>query len=128
METGSDTTYPRFAEWLANAMRNADLDIDRQRGGGRAELADRLDVSKSTIARWLGGRLPAPEYLDPLARALKVEPVDMLVDSGIVSRRAKGAKPARSPQDAMVELGITDPADQAAVLAVIDRLKARRSE
>lgn len=74
-----------FSAWLAKAMRAAGLEIDRQRGGGRKDLAEAIGVSNSTVARWLDGHtLPGVEYLDRIARALNVRPIDMLVESGIL--------------------------------------------
>jgi replicative DNA helicase len=74
-----------FAQWLASAMRAAGLDIDRQRGGGRTTLATAVGVSPSTVYRWLDANvLPGVEYLDPIARALNVSPIDMLTASGLI--------------------------------------------
>lgn len=78
-----------FAPWLADAMRAKGMEIDRQRGGGRTELAEALGVSPSTIARWLdGAALPGLQQLDALIRALDVDPLDMLVASGILTPRS----------------------------------------
>jgi len=85
--TAEPTAGERFGSWLANAMRRADMDIDRQMGGGRSVLADAVGVSRSTVTRWMSGRvLPSAEQFEPLAKALGVYVDDMLVDSGIVDR------------------------------------------
>jgi transcriptional regulator with XRE-family HTH domain len=88
-------------------MRRAGLDIDGQLGGGRATLADKVGVSRSTVTRWLGGQtLPAPDQFAPLAEALGVYVLDILVDGGIVppERAApSGSRPPR-PYDSGTEL------------------------
>lgn len=105
---GATTTAERFAAWLAPAMRRAGLDIDGQLGGGRAALAEKVGVSRSTVTRWLGGQtLPAPDQFAPLAEALGVYVLDILVDGGIVpAERAaapSGSRPPR-PYDSGTEL------------------------
>jgi transcriptional regulator with XRE-family HTH domain len=106
--------HPRFAQWLATAMRTAGLDIDKQRGGGRAELAERLNVSRSTITRWLeGGSLPGPEYIEPLAEALNVYVDDMLISGGIVSpgRMTPAGAEQAARNGGIYDSGVELPAD-----------------
>jgi len=80
------TLNEKFAAWLADAMRAAGMEIDKQRGGGRMALATAVGVSPSTVARWLDAKsLPSPEYYEPLAEALGVSAVMMLVETGILS-------------------------------------------
>lgn len=94
---GATPKSERFAAWLAAAMRHANLEIDGQLGGGRAELASKVGVSRSTVTRWLSGQtLPAPEQFDALSAALNVYVINMLVDSGIVSRE-RAAPPSEAP-------------------------------
>ncbi|MEU6235910.1 helix-turn-helix transcriptional regulator [Kitasatospora sp. NPDC047058] len=115
------TLAEKYAAWLADAMRAAGLDIDKQRGGGRQALATAVGVSASTVGRWLGGAaLPSPEYFEPIADAVGVPPVQMLVESGIIS--AASLTLGRStdvrfqpitPAQAADEVGITDPTRRA---------------
>lgn len=124
-------TLERFRQWLATAMRNAGYDIDKQRGGGRAELADRLGVSRSTITRWLeGGSLPGLEFIEPLAAALNVPVTDVLIGAGILSIKQLHPldRPEPSPEEAFSALGITDPGDMAVVRAMIERMREIRVE
>jgi transcriptional regulator with XRE-family HTH domain len=80
------TLAQQFADWLADAMRRAQLDIDRQQGGGRVALANKLGVSRSTVSRWLDGKaLPSPEYFQPIADAVGVPVAELLIGAGIVS-------------------------------------------
>jgi transcriptional regulator with XRE-family HTH domain len=132
------TTTPaqRFAAWLRGAMRRAGLDIDSRMGGGRAELADSLGVSRSTVSRWLAGdSLPDPTQFESIAAAVGVPVLELLVGSGIISARAaEQADPVSvqtrplSPEEALADLGITDPQDQALFLAMVERLNAHRAE
>jgi transcriptional regulator with XRE-family HTH domain len=91
-----------FALWLADSMRVADLDIDRQRGGGRTTLAKAVGVAPSTVARWLDGlALPSPEHLQGIADAVGVNPIEMLITSGIlrIDRRDVALTPNRSSDE-----------------------------
>lgn len=130
------TPAQRFAAWLRGAMRRADLDVDSRMGGGRSQLAERLGVSRSTVSRWLAGEtMPDPTQFESIAAVLGVPVVELLVGSGIISARAveqldPAAFQARplSAEEALMQLGITDPQDQALFLAMVDRLKAHRGE
>lgn len=80
------TAAERFGRWLSNAMRQADLDIDSQRGGGRSILADACGVSRSTASRWIeGASMPGPEHFKMIAKTVGVRTVDLLVGTGIMS-------------------------------------------
>ncbi|MGW6912491.1 helix-turn-helix domain-containing protein [Kitasatospora sp. NPDC054939] len=115
------TLAEKYAAWLADAMRAAGLDIDRQRGGGRQALAAAVGVSPSSVGRWLGGAaLPSPEYFEPIADAVGVPVTQMLVDSGIISAASLtlGQVPGVrfqpiTPAQAADELGLTDPTERA---------------
>lgn len=128
------TLNERFAAWLADAMRTAGLEIDRQRGGGRMTLATAVGVSPSTVARWLDAKsTPSPEYYEPLAEALKVPVGDMLVETGILSadslsqlqRSGVRSQPITVAQ-AADDLGIHDPDARAEFARQVERLKGRR--
>lgn len=125
----ADAPHAHFAAWLKATMRRADYDIDSQLGGGRAALADRLNVSRSTITRWLSGAmLPPSDQFTPLAEALKVPVTELLVEARIIPADAlrKSAKPRRlTDEEIVAELGVTDPDDQAALLAMVERLRDR---
>lgn len=134
------TVNERFATWLADAMRAAGLDIDRQRGGGRKALADTLGVSPSTVARWLNGTSePEPAMYEPLAAALDVNAATMLVETGILSanslsqlqRSGVRSQPTTAAQMAD-QLGIHDPHERADFIRYVEgrarRLRAAESD
>ncbi|MFJ9771202.1 helix-turn-helix transcriptional regulator [Kitasatospora sp. NPDC101157] len=101
------TSAPRFAAWLKQAMRTAGLDVDSQRGGGRASLADACDVSRSTVGRWLdGASIPSPEHFKAIARTVGVSVADLLIGTGIMDQSDIGAPTTTSPAaDLTAELG-----------------------
>ncbi|MGA5820852.1 helix-turn-helix domain-containing protein [Kitasatospora sp. NPDC094028] len=100
------TAAQDFSAWLTQAMRAAGLDIDSQRGGGRATLADACDVSRSTAGRWLdGSSIPSPEHFKSIAHTVGVSVIDLLVGTGIMDQADVGT-PTRSPEaDLAAELG-----------------------
>jgi transcriptional regulator with XRE-family HTH domain len=111
-------------------MRQAGYNIDALRGGGRIQLAERVGVSPSTVNRWLGAKaMPEPDKFEPLATAVGVPVVEMLVKTGIISAKAVTGdtqsdvrlRPT-SPTEAADDLGITDPGDRALFLAMVERL------
>lgn len=109
------TLAERFGDWLAAAMRQADMDIDRQKGGGRVALANKLDVSRSTVSRWLDGQaLPSPEYFQPIADAVGVPVLDMLVATGIIA--PGGPKPAPTDRRIITQKDMEEIADELGVL------------
>lgn len=78
------TPTEQFAAWLHRAMQQAGYDVTSQRGGGRMALAERLDVSKSTVSRWLDARsLPSAAQLAPLAEALDLPLLTLMQESGL---------------------------------------------
>jgi transcriptional regulator with XRE-family HTH domain len=123
------TLNERFAAWLADAMRAAGMDIDRQRGGGRMTLATKLGASPSSVARWLDGKAtPSPEFYEPLAEALGVPVGNMLIETGILSSesllhpRQTGVRsqPITAAQ-AADQLGIHDPDERAGFIRDVER-------
>jgi transcriptional regulator with XRE-family HTH domain len=123
------TLNETFSAWLADAMRAAGMDIDRQRGGGRTALATKLGVSPSSVARWLDGKAtPSPEFYEPLAAAVGVPVTDMLVETGILSaesllhlhRSGVRSQPITAAQ-AADQLGIHDPNERASFIQDVER-------
>jgi transcriptional regulator with XRE-family HTH domain len=105
------------------------MDVDSQLGGGRAALADAAGVSRSTVGRWLDGTtLPRVEQLRVIAAAVGAPLSEMLAAIG-VAEDIVGDAPVRplTREEVVAELGVTDPADQAVILAMVDRLKAHRA-
>lgn len=117
------TLSEQYAAWLAGAMRAAGLDIDRQRGGGRKALADAVGASPSSVTRWLDGKaVPSPEYFEPIANAVGVPVITMLVESGIISaesltqlQRSDVRSQPTTPEQAADDLDIHNPDERAAL-------------
>jgi transcriptional regulator with XRE-family HTH domain len=124
------TPAERFAAWLGPAMRRADLDIDKPQGGGRVALATALNVSRSTVGRWLDGKaVPSPEYFEPIAEALGIPVVDLLIGAGIVSPESldlmkNPPSPVPTAEEAAIALGI-NPDDQELFLSFVEQLQRR---
>jgi transcriptional regulator with XRE-family HTH domain len=129
---GSDvdmTPSEQFAAWLEPAMRAADYDLDRL-SGGRVAFAEAVGVSPGTVTRWLQGKsMPDPTKFEAIAAALKADPIDMLVEIGVLSAKTVTSQPSTAvdfrpttPSRAADELGITDPRDRALFLALVEQL------
>lgn len=69
---------PQFGSWLLSEIRAA--------GMNQGEFADRVGVSRTTVSRWVHGRVPDGVFIDPIADVLTL-PYD------VVSERA-GYRPA----------------------------------
>jgi transcriptional regulator with XRE-family HTH domain len=111
----------RFAEYIRPAVVAAGYDIDSPRGGGKKALSADTGMSPSSVGRMLAGQtLPEPVHLERLAEVLRVPLMDLLVQSGVVSERARGAgasppvplapaEPELTPEAAARALGIRSP-------------------
>jgi transcriptional regulator with XRE-family HTH domain len=111
----------RFAEYIRPAVVAAGYDIDSPRGGGKKALAEDTGMSPSSVGRMLSGQtLPEPVHLERLADVLGVPLMDLLVQSGVVSERARdtgssppvslaSAEPELTPEAAARALGIRSP-------------------
>jgi transcriptional regulator with XRE-family HTH domain len=116
-------------------MRRADLDIDKQQGGGRAALAAACGVSRSTVGRWLDGQSsPNPEHFEVIAAALGIPVIQLLVGAGIISTYPSSPpnlveEQPITPEEAATRLGIL-PDDRELFLTFVDQLqkRARRAE
>lgn len=60
-EPAEQSRAARFAARIREAAQAAGYDVDSPRGGGKAELARRAGMTKSSIGRILAGRtMPDP--------------------------------------------------------------------
>jgi transcriptional regulator with XRE-family HTH domain len=121
------TPAERFAAWLGPAMRRAGLDIDKPQGGGRAVLATACNVSRSTVTRWLEGRsMPGPDQFQPIAEALNVPVIEMLIGSGVIAPESVGEPRTTypTPEEAAEELGIS-PDDRELFVGFVRQLQKR---
>ncbi|MFJ5804808.1 helix-turn-helix domain-containing protein [Streptomyces sp. NPDC093093] len=80
-----ETVRQRFGRLIASAARaTGRYDIDSH--GGKAALARAAGLSESTMGRVLRGEsIPDPRFFEPLAKAVDVDVMDLLVEAGIVS-------------------------------------------
>lgn len=112
----------QFAEYIRQAVIAAGYDIDSPRGGGKKALARATGMSQTSVGRMLAGQtLPDPNNLERLAEVLNISLPELLVRSGVISRKsssrlapsAPSAPPASStpltPARAAQQLGITNP-------------------
>jgi transcriptional regulator with XRE-family HTH domain len=128
------TRIQRFCTYFNEAARAADIDLQSPRGGGRSMIAERLGVSRSTVARWADGEsMPSDEYWEPLAEVLGVRLRTFIVRSGIFSIESlteENGSDVRlrpiTPTEALDELDIDDPDDRSAISAVIEAARRRQ--
>lgn len=139
-----------FKDWLSDRAADRGYDV-KPGGGGRSALARAADVSPAQIGRALDGHaIPSTDTLRALAAPLGVTYVEMLMRAGVIglddmievfkSFRVQPGQgvdysqyPATwptdtedaTPEEIVAELGVTDPDDQAAVLAMVERLRNR---
>ncbi|MEQ4610286.1 helix-turn-helix transcriptional regulator [Streptomyces cavourensis] len=109
----------QFAQYIRAAATSAGYDIDSPRGGGKKALAKATGMSQTSVGRMLAGQtLPDPNVLERLAEAVRVPLPELLVRSGVISRKSSAViaadvrPPDRSPMPASAAaqaLGIRDP-------------------
>lgn len=82
-----ESTYrqqsPAFGAWLLSEIKAA--------GMTQGEFAEKVGVSRTTVSRWVKGRIPDGVFIDPIADVL-------LLDYDEVSERA-GYRPRLSSDD-----------------------------
>lgn len=135
-----------FSKWLMRTATDRGYDVEPG-GGGRSALARAAKVSPAQIGRALDGHAtPSTDTLRALARPLGVTYAEMLFRAGLLTAvdvaevMGEVGEPSEadirtikfpremSPEEMISTLGVTDPADQAVVLAVIERLRSREAE
>lgn len=133
---GSDvdmTPSEEFAAWLEPAMRRAGFDLDRL-SGGRLAFAEAVGVNPGTVTRWLQGKsMPDPDKFEAIAKALDVDPIDMLYGIGVLSAKtaatshetAVRSRPI-TPSEAADELGIDDPRDREMFIHMVQGFGRRK--
>lgn len=114
MPDQSELVAEQFAAYVSDGARRAGYDIDSSRGGGRSALARDTGMSPSSVGRMLAGKaVPDPVYFAPLANALRVPWLDLMVLSGLVPQgffdERQHERAPMSPREAAADLGIKDP-------------------
>ncbi|MFJ8006172.1 helix-turn-helix domain-containing protein [Streptomyces fagopyri] len=105
-----------FGAYLTRKATAAGFDVEPRRGG-RAELARLLDTKPTTISRTLDGEtLPLPQQITKWAKALGVDPREMLVESGVLPSEQAPEPTIRevasskiTPDEAVDAWGVSDP-------------------
>jgi transcriptional regulator with XRE-family HTH domain len=129
---GVDTSLlGRFASYVRQAALDAGYSIDSPRGGDKTRLANDAGMSLTTLSRLLSGeRMPDARYFAPLAKALKVDLQELLVQSGIVPAESLTQKPQQSvssrpltPDEVADSWSIHDPAGRELVRAMFEKLR-----
>ncbi|MFD3917192.1 helix-turn-helix domain-containing protein [Streptomyces sp. NPDC058603] len=128
-----ESVRQRFARVVDEAARSAGYDLDIGKGG-QAALARDTGLSESAIGRMLKGQtLPAPVHFEAIAKAIKISPLRLLVEGGVISPEVlrplseTGQSQVRSrpitPSEAAHQLGITDPIGIQMLTTTIEGLK-----
>ncbi|MET8481309.1 helix-turn-helix transcriptional regulator [Streptomyces clavifer] len=126
----------QFAEYIRAAVTSAGYDIDSPRGGGKKALAKATGMSQTSVGRMLAGQtLPDPNVLERLAEAVRVPLSELLVRSGVISRKSSASVgtavsrlPDPSPLTAVAaarQLGIRDPDNVAFLERTVQMLLER---
>ncbi|MCX4550531.1 MULTISPECIES: helix-turn-helix transcriptional regulator [unclassified Streptomyces] len=129
------TVTAQFAAFLTRAAVNAGFDTTRGTGGRRA-LAEASGMSPSAISRTLDGKtLPRPSQLEGLARAVRVDVRELMIESGVISPEAWTDRPeiavrseTLSPEDAADVWGIHDPMVRAYLISNIRQAQNLQAE
>lgn len=120
----------QFGPWIRDTAARLGYDFSTPRAGGRTQLAADTGMSLASVSRMIAGKtIPDARSVQALATVLELPVTDALIRAGIIAPAGPdgASKPVRklTDQQALAHLGVTDPADQAAVLAIIGRLNAR---
>jgi transcriptional regulator with XRE-family HTH domain len=126
---------PTRAQRFAAAVKPAAHRAGYTGHGANARLARDTGITESTISRMmLGQTIPDPKFFEPLARVLDLNPLELLVEAGIISnetlRSLSETRPSQvrspfTPEEAATELGFTDPVSREMYFAMVERLKRR---
>lgn len=122
------THAQRFAAVVAPAAREAGYTGH----GSQARLARDTGMSESSVSRMLKGQaIPELRFLAPLAEALSMSPIQLLIETGLVSpdslRTLSETDPSQvgsslTPEDAADKLGIKDEVGRQMFFGMVDRL------
>jgi transcriptional regulator with XRE-family HTH domain len=75
----------RLATRVRTAAAAAGYDLDRVNSGDKTRLARDAGMSITTLSRLLSAeRMPDARYLAPLAKALDISPIELLIESEIL--------------------------------------------
>lgn len=129
----TDASPPTHAQRFAAVVAPAAQRAGYSGRGSQARLARDTGMSESSISRMLNGQaIPELRFLGPLADALNMSPLDLLIKTGLISPESlRTLSETNSSQvgsgsltvdDAAERLGITDDVGKMMFRAVVDRL------
>ncbi|MFI1728244.1 helix-turn-helix domain-containing protein [Streptomyces acidicola] len=135
MTTPPTTHAQRFAAVVVPALREAGYTGH----GSQARLARDTGMSESSVSRMLKGQtIPELRFLAPLAEAIDMSPIDLLIKTGLISPESlpplSETEPSQvgsgniTPEDAAERLGITDEVGRQMLIATIERLRRLQDE
>lgn len=128
------TTPPTHAQRFAAIVVPATREAGYIGHGSQARLARDTGMSESSVSRMLKGQaIPELRFLAPLAEALNLSPIELLIRTGLISPdslrtlsetdHSQVNSRSLTPEDAAERLGITDEVGRQMLIATIERLK-----
>lgn len=135
MTDATPTHAQRFAAVVGPAAKRAGYTGH----GAQARLARDTGMSESTISRMLKGQaVPELRVLEPLAVAIGMNPIELLVKTGLLSPesrqslsetdRSQVRSPSIAAEEAADRAGINDAVGRQMLAATIERLKRLEDE
>lgn len=129
----TDATPPTHAQRFAAVVVPAAQRAGYTGHGSQARLARDTGMSESSISRMLNGQaIPELRFLGPLADALAMSPLDLLIRTELISPESLRTLSETDPSqvgsgsitvdDAAERLGITDDVNKMMFRAVVDKL------
>jgi transcriptional regulator with XRE-family HTH domain len=129
----TDATPPTHAQRFAAVVVPAAQRAGYTGHGSQARLARDTGMSESSISRMLNGQaIPELRFLGPLAEALDMSPIDLLIKTQMISPESlqtlsetdpsQVGSESTSVEDAAERLGITDDVGKMMFRAVVDKL------
>ena len=127
------TTPPTHAQRFAAVVAPAAREAGYTGHGSQARLARATGMSESSVSRMLKGQaIPELRFLAPLAEAINMSPIQLLIETGLISpeslRTLSETDPSQvrstslTPQDAADRLGIHDEVGRQMFFGMVDRL------
>ncbi|WP_329423018.1 helix-turn-helix domain-containing protein [Streptomyces sp. NBC_01268] len=127
-----DSNRAPFSVWYRDRLKRAGYDLDRR--GEQARVVRDSGIHQATVTRLLkGDNVPDIPVLRQISEHLSRPLPEVLVAAGLLTNddidrvRNPRATTPMTTDDALDELGITDPADRSVVSAVINTVKQNRA-
>jgi transcriptional regulator with XRE-family HTH domain len=129
----TDATPPTHAQRFAAVVVPAAQRAGYTGHGSQARLARDTGMSESSISRMLNGQaIPELRFLGPLAEAINMSPIDLLIRTKLISPESlqtlsetdpsQVGSESNSVEDTAERLGITDDVGKMMFRAVVDKL------